>query len=283
MSRRLARALATLAPLLLAGCAYAHQQAVPYRPAGGLSSPDTALPNGVATYQRDCAWCHGNAGQGTANGPSLVGGSNGEALTDLMLRTGRMPIDSPVQKDALHQAPIYDDRQIAAIVGFVRTFGASGPAIPTVDLARGSLTEGLQLYQADCAACHSVTGEGGVLGTGKAAVINGFTVARQGLVAPSLLRSSPLEVAEAIRTGPPGMPVFGPAVLTDDQVDAVTRYVAYLQTAPDRGGLGLGRIGPVAEGAVAWVVGLGVLLLLVRWIGTSMHSRPHHHGDGGQP
>jgi hypothetical protein len=30
----------------------------------------------------------------------------------------------------------------------------------------------------------------------------------------------------------------------------------------------IGKIGPVAEGAVAWIVGLAALLLLCRWIGS---------------
>jgi ubiquinol-cytochrome c reductase cytochrome c subunit len=35
-----------------------------------------------------------------------------------------------------------------------------------------------------------------------------------------------------------------------------------------RGGGNLGGLGPVTEGAVAWIVGLGILLLFTRWIGT---------------
>ena len=83
-----------------------------------------------------------------------------------------------------------------------------------------------------------------------------------------------------MRTGPPGMPVFGPGAFPDEQVDSIARYVVYLQEIKNPGGLELGRIGPVAEGAVGWLVGLASLLLLTRWIGTSLSSH-RAHGSGG--
>ncbi|HWD08856.1 MAG TPA: c-type cytochrome [Actinomycetota bacterium] len=273
-----AAAVAGLGALMLAGCGYFNQSTAPYRPKGFLTSPGPA--DGFTIYARDCSWCHGPQGQGSANGPALTGESNGPALTDFMLSTGRMPIVDPDQKDALHQPSIYDMAEINALVAYVSTFNSSGPPVPTVDLSAGSLTQGASLYQANCAACHSVTGEGGALATGKVATINGFQLPRNGLAVPSLLKADPIEVAEAIRTGPPGMPDFGPSELSATQVDSIARYVKYLQTAPDRGGLGLGRIGPVAEGAIGWLVGLGLLVLFVRWIGTSSRERSGH-GHGG--
>lgn len=284
--RRLLGLVIVAAAVALAGCTNVQPLTAPYRPENGLTSPGPQPPNGFVTYQRDCGWCHGNTGQGTLNGPSLLAGTNGGALTDFMLSTGRMPLNSPGQKDAVHRTSIYSPADIAAIVSYVESFQAGGPAIPVVDLTQGSLPQGESLYQANCAACHSVTGEGGALATGKQSVINGFVVANNGLIAPSLLKASPLEVAEAIRTGPPGMPVFGPGELTGSQIDSIARYVGYLQNGKgfDRGGLALGRIGPVAEGAAAWLVGLGLLLLLVRWIGTSMRNERHdRHGHHGAP
>jgi ubiquinol-cytochrome c reductase cytochrome c subunit len=281
----LAAVLAGLAGAGLAGagCSYVRPNATPpYRPAGGLTSPTTGPPNGFVLYERDCAWCHGNQGQGTLNGPALTGETNGPALTDFMLATGRMPLTTPDQKDALHQKSIYDQAEIDALVAYVSSFNGAGPPVPSVNLAAGSLSQGEELFQENCAACHSVTGAGGVLATGKVAVINGFKLPRTGLVVPSLLASSSTEVAEAIRTGPPGMPVFASSELSDTQVNSVARYVAFLQTEPDRGGLGLGRIGPVAEGAVGWVAGLGLLLLAVRWIGTANTERKSHGHTGGE-
>jgi ubiquinol-cytochrome c reductase cytochrome c subunit len=82
-----------------------------------------------------------------------------------------------------------------------------------------------------------------------------------------------VEIAEAMRVGPGTMPVFGETAFTDEEVDAIVRYVVYLQEPEDRGGLAIGRVGPVAEGAVGWIVGLGAMLLLARWIGTKTGER----------
>jgi ubiquinol-cytochrome c reductase cytochrome c subunit len=58
--------------------------------------------------------------------------------------------------------------------------------------------------------------------------------------------------------------------LSDDQVNSIVRYVVYLQHPQDRGGLGLSHIGPITEGTIAFVFGLGVCLLIIRRIGTAV-------------
>lgn len=277
-ARPVALVSALAAPLVLTACSYFHQGQAPYRPAGGVALPATT--SGFQLYQRDCAWCHGNRGQGTANGPTLLAGTAGPALTDFMLTTGRMPVAQPSDKDALHRNAAYTPQEIAAIDDYVRSLGPPGPDIPVVDTARGTLAEGLRLYQQNCAACHSTTGEGGALATGKPGVVNGYTLTTKGLVAPPLLKATPAEVAEAMRTGPPGMPVFGPTAFPDTQVDSIARYVVFLQRTKNPGGFALGRIGPVAEGAVGWLVGLAILVLLTRWIGTALPKPGHGHGPG---
>ena len=91
---------------------------------------------------------------------------------------------------------------------------------------------------------------------------------------PPVTSSSRTEVAEAIRVGPGTMPVFGPDTLSDDDVTAVAAYVQYLRHPSDPGGLAAGHIGPVSEGAVGWVIGLGLLLAVSRWIGTRTGEEP---------
>ena len=49
---------------------------------------------------------------------------------------------------------------------------------------------------------------------------------------------------------------------------SIVRYVEYLRDPEDRGGLGLGHLGPIPEGFVAWVIGLGLIVIGIRWIGT---------------
>jgi ubiquinol-cytochrome c reductase cytochrome c subunit len=64
------------------------------------------------------------------------------------------------------------------------------------------------------------------------------------------------------------MPRFGEAAFTSQQLDSVVRYVRYLDDPEDRGGSPLWHLGPLVEGAVAVFLGLGALVLAVRWIGT---------------
>ena len=127
-----------------------------------------------------------------------------------------------------------------------------GPAIPVIDPARGNLTRGGELYRLHCAPCHSATGIGGALA--------------QGDLAPSIFASTPIEVAESLLVGPGAMPLFAPNVFDEEEVDSIVRYVRYLAEPENPGGLSLGRSGRVDEGLVAWVVGIGGLVLGARWV-----------------
>jgi ubiquinol-cytochrome c reductase cytochrome c subunit len=220
----------------------------------------TTLPRVPDVYRADCAYCHGVTGEGTNLGPPLAG--VGEASADFMLRTGRMPIDDSEQYPQRGE-PAYDEDQIQEMVEYIGALDP-GPPIPQVDLAAGDLVEGEQLYIDNCAACHATTGIGGAL-TDKA-------------VAPSLNASTPVEIAEAVRVGGNGregsMPVFGPATIDQEGLDSIVRYVVYLQHPEDRGGAGLGHLGPIAEGFVAWLIGLGLLILIILWIGDSAEEAP---------
>ena len=163
-----------------------------------------------------------------------------------------------MQRRPRRRTPAYTPQQIAELDQFVASLGP-GPPIPPADPRAGNLAEGGELYQANCAACHSSTGIGGAL--------------TNGLQAPGLQHSTPTDIAEAVRLGGQGlrtgnMPKFGPDVLDQHQLDSIARYVLYLQHPQDRGGAGLGHVGPIVEGLVAWVGGLLILVVLVRWIGT---------------
>jgi ubiquinol-cytochrome c reductase cytochrome c subunit len=62
------------------------------------------------------------------------------------------------------------------------------------------------------------------------------------------------------------MPVFGPGTFTNQQVNSIVRYVEYLREPQDPGGFSLGLVGPITEGLIAILVGLGALMLITRWI-----------------
>jgi ubiquinol-cytochrome c reductase cytochrome c subunit len=215
----------------------------------GSDAADVAA--GRQLYQLACTTCHGNEGEGVEDrGPSLIG--VGAASADFYLSTGRMPLDRP-RAQAERKRVAYTPVQIRQLVAYVASLGP-GPPIPRIDLSAGDLAEGNRLYANNCAPCHSSAGAGGALG--------------HAVYAPPLNRATPIQVAEAIRVGPGAMPVFSRETLDDEQLASVVRYVEYLRHPDDRGGLGLGHLGPIPEGFVAWVVGLGAMLMAVRWIGT---------------
>lgn len=239
---RLVRGLA-VAPVVLAVCAglwHTAEVAAPVRP-----DPTRAR----SLYLADCATCHGPRGLGTRRGPTLRG--VGPASVDFMIRTGRMPLAGPHAR-MKRRTPTYSPQQMADLVAYAGSLTGRGPAIPSVDVAAGDVSQGGELYRLQCAACHSWAGTGGAL---------------EGREAPPVTPASPVEIAEAVRTGPGTMPVFGRAALTDRQVTDVAAYVGTLRHPDNRGGSPLWYLGPVAEGAVAIVVGLGVAIAMSRFLG----------------
>ena len=270
MRRALGPLLLVLATVVVAGCGYFQQEAEPYRPPVYYGPSQAAAGAGAADlgrhlYLRDCAYCHGNDGKGTAQGPDLTVETNGGALTDFVLRTGRMPVAGPVEQMEPGE-PVYNEQEIDAIVAYVTTqFHPPGPDVPHVDLSKGKLSEGQHVYQEHCASCHSTTGIGGAM------LIHpdeNRPRKTRGIVVPDFARSDPQAVAEAVRTGPGSMPVFGTRAISDHELDSLLVYMRYLKNPADEGGAPIGRVGPVVEGAVGWIVGLGLLVLVIRWIGT---------------
>jgi ubiquinol-cytochrome c reductase cytochrome c subunit len=187
-----------------------------------------------------------------------------------MVRTGRMPLATRpgndnsllgvrVARDQPRGDPAYDDQQIADLVAYSASF-TTGPSVPPEpDVAGADLAAGGELYRLNCSACHQMAGSGGALA--------------YGTIGPDLYSATPRETVEAMRTGPGSMPVFPRSVLDDDQARNVSAYVSYLQQPADRGGANLGHIGPVAEGLVAWVFGLGGAIAMCLWLGTREPKR----------
>jgi ubiquinol-cytochrome c reductase cytochrome c subunit len=222
----------------------------PARPASAADQPvgQVAGGQGVSLYLQSCAACHGPGGSGSAVGPPLIG--VGAASADFMLRTGRMPLAAP-DAPMVARDPVFTDEQIRDLVSYVASLG-DGPPIPDVQVAGADLAQGRDLFIGSCAACHGP-------GAGGDAVGGGF-------VAPPLLGVDPVTVGEAIRTGPGVMPVFGPGQISDEELDDIAAYLVYLEEEAAPGGLTIGGSGPVVEGYVAWLVGMGLLLLAARRI-----------------
>jgi ubiquinol-cytochrome c reductase cytochrome c subunit len=208
----------------------------------------------AAVYLRDCAVCHRADGEGIPHrGPTLLG--VGAASVDFWISSGRMPL-AAVGDEPTRAAPRYPRIMVQALVRYVARLAAGdAPAVPTREaIAGGSVAAGGVLFRAQCAACHAWSGDGGAL---------------LHRAAPTTHPASSTQIAEAVRTGPGAMPAFGRAALTDRQLRDVIAYTRRLASPDDRGGFDLAHLGPVAEGAIAVVIGLGVLLLAIRWIGTA--------------
>jgi ubiquinol-cytochrome c reductase cytochrome c subunit len=217
--------------------------------------PNSYIAPGQTLFALNCASCHGVDATGTDRAPNLQG--LGPATVDFWVSTGRMPLAvataQPVQKP-----PRFDRTETLQIVAFVNSLAPAAPdypaGIPTVDTFAANLVNGNSLFVLNCAGCHTITGAGDALA--------------EGFYAPSLHKIYPRQIAEAIRTGPTQMPHFGPGNLSNRQVADIVKYVTTtIQHPVNRGGLGLGGIGPVAEGFIGLLFGVGAMMLVAFWLG----------------
>lgn len=220
-----------------------------------LPASAAAEPSGRDLFVEGCSSCHGMDARGIPGvAPDLHG--VGEQAADFYLSTGRMPLDVATGEQPLRGKPEYPPDEIRALVRYVGSLG--GPKIPRVDPGRGDLSEGQHAFATYCAGCHQIMGEGGVV---------------TGAVPPPLMDSTPTQLAEAVRVGPYLMPAFDSNVIDRRTLDSIALYVqTVVQDPPDRGGWGIGHIGPIPEGMIAWLLAGGVLLLVARIIGERMKA-----------
>lgn len=214
--------------------------------------PNSFIAPGQALYASNCASCHGNDAAGSSRAPNLQG--LGAGTVDFWVSTGRMPLaDSSIQ--ATRKPPRFDRLQTLEIAAFVQSkTPGMGTAVPVVNLSNADLGNGNSLYTLNCAACHTITGAGDALA--------------DGAYAPSLHLATTTQIIEAIRSGPGNMPRFAEGDITNAEARDIAAYVhQVIQHPVNRGGFGLGGIGPVGEGFVALLLGVGLLMLVCFWIG----------------
>jgi len=256
LRRRLSGALALALALGAVGVGYSTVAAAAAPKARAASDAPAADPveirKGRQHYEQGCMTCHGQNLQGVQDrGPSLLG--VGEAAVYFQVITGRMPV-ARQEAQAERKQPKYDEAQTLQLAAYVQSVGG-GPELPTGDL-RGddsNLAEGGELFRLNCASCHNFAGRGGALSAGK--------------YAPSLDPSTDKVMWAAMLSGPQNMPVFSDNQITEEQKQAITNYIQTLNEERDPGGSSIGRLGPVPEGLVIWVVGIGAIMLMILWIG----------------
>jgi ubiquinol-cytochrome c reductase cytochrome c subunit len=238
---------------------------------GGVTEASAAVGTqqdieaGKDLFQANCSSCHGLEAQGTSQAPSLIG--SGAAAVYFQMSTGRMPAKEVGAQN--NRKPVtFTPQQIEDIAGYVASLGG-GPAIPTaeqVDPAKGDPGVGSQLFSANCAQCHGFAGAGGALTYGKNA--------------PAMTQATPTQIYTAMLTGPEAMPVFADGALPPQAKRDIIAYITQTRVEPNPGGFSLGRTGPVTEGLVIFLGGLGFLVLISMWI-TAKRRDPRPTGPTG--
>lgn len=228
-----------------------------FAPADKAQADDTAqslaIKEGKKLYAVGCASCHGTGGQGTSDGPSLVG--VGAAAVDFQVGTGRMPAQQPGAQVPRKKA-IYNQAEIDQLAAYVASLGA-GPTVPDKDqysTEGADVGKGGELFRTNCAQCHNFTGKGGALTDGK--------------FAPTLEGVNPKHIYEAMETGPQNMPSFGDGTLSKQNKKDIVAYLGAVNSDKSEtpGGMELGGLGPVVEGLFGYVFGLGALVAVAIWV-----------------
>jgi ubiquinol-cytochrome c reductase cytochrome c subunit len=256
LSARRRHPLAAVVVLLLALAATGGLYAA-FAPASKAQADTTAqslaIDEGKKLYSVGCASCHGTGGQGSSDGPSLVG--VGAAAVDFQVGTGRMPAQQPGAQIPRKKV-IYSQAEIDQLAAYIASLGA-GPTVPTksqVSPEGADIANGGELFRTNCAQCHNFTGKGGALTHGK--------------YAPSLEGVDPKHIYEAMQTGPQNMPSFPDTTLTEKNKQDIIAYLDAVNgdDTESPGGLELGGLGPVSEGLFGWVFGLGTLVAVAVWV-----------------
>ena len=234
---------------------------------GPSSQSDISV--GEKLFDQTCATCHGFGGVGHPGiAPSLIGA--GAAAVDFQMSTGRMPAKE-VGAENERKPTLFTQQQIYEIADYVESLGG-GPTIPDaqqVSTAGANTALGEELFNANCAQCHNAGLSGGALTYGKDA--------------PPLTQATATQIYEAMLTGPEAMPVFADGAIPPQAKRDIIAYILDTRSEPSPGGLSLGRLGPVTEGLVVYLGGLGFLVLIAMWL-TAKRRRPWTvEGSGSGP
>ncbi len=219
--------------------------------ASAPAAGSTQIEQGRQIFVANCSSCHGLEAQGTQTAPSLIG--VGAAAVYFQVSTGRMPAKE-IEAEMPRKPPTLNEKQTLAVAAYIQSLGG-GPTIPSPEQVNPQGADaglGQELFTENCSQCHNFVGAGGALTYGK--------------YAPALTQSTPTQIYTAMLTGPYAMPVFNDATITPSEKRDIIAYITQTRSEPNPGGLSLGRVGPVTEGLVGWIGGIGGLILVAMWI-----------------
>ena len=256
--RRFSSYLVLALALLVLGGVYSALAPTGYAQDSGTADQ---IAKGRDLYTINCSSCHGLNAEGSNLAPDIR--PEGAAAVDFQVGSGRMPLAS-LGMQAKRRAPRFTQEQIDELAAYVGSLSATSPKEPsaaqtTVRDANGQLIAGIdiakggRIFSENCAQCHNVVGGGGALTGGKAA--------------PELRLATDKQIWEALATAPGNMPSFLKQLDDKDKLNVIA-YVTSIRSNFDKGGNPIGRLGPVPEGAVGWILGVGGLLVFCVWIGS---------------
>ena len=263
---RLATVMALAVTLGIAGSAVAQPPIGIVRPTSEPAQPSVHL--GAELYAGNCATCHGIAGAGLEHPRVGAGGLLGEGpplrgigpmFADFYLRMGLMPLGSPHEEPEQSRV-LLSAEEIRSLVSYVASLRPGGLPIPHPDVrvtgdrivGEGTIADGLYQFTLNCAGCHQIVARGGFVTGARVPPLQGLT---------------PTEIAEAVRIGPYLMPRFGPSQISNYELDSIIKYVLSTKAPVNHGGWGIGNLGPIPEGIVAWWIAIPLLIGACRILG----------------
>jgi cytochrome c oxidase cbb3-type subunit III len=160
-------------------------------------SPPSDMASGRRIFDAQCAWCHGNEGDG-GTGPNLHGrlrhATTLNSIVDIVVN-GIPGTDMPSFRVGLTERSA---KQAAAyVLSLSRSASRPGP---------GNAERGAMVYQANgCGSCHVVEGRGGILGPELTAIggRRGSAYLREAVVTPAASHPPGYLVVRAVPAGGP--------------------------------------------------------------------------------
>ncbi len=189
----------------------------------GLLPDGESLQRAVTTYAAECVACHGADGLGTTLAPALNDPVVRAQTPDEIARTIDLGVSGTLMAGwdgTLDEATIDDLVTLISRWDEVPDGAVPAPDVP-IPTTEESIALGESLYQANCATCHGVDGQG----TGRIPALN---------VESFLLDTPDVAIEQIVTLGVAGtpMPAWGDR-MTEAEIQAIVGYIrAWEPTAP---------------------------------------------------